>query len=101
MINFVASELTALNIGELFYWTSKNDAEVDFILNINNQIIPVEVKSGLNRNIKSLRSYQEKYHPGIIYRLSPRNFMQDKEFINIPLYAVSILHEILKTIPSV
>jgi predicted AAA+ superfamily ATPase len=96
--NFIASELSVLNSNELYYWTSKSDAEVDFILQVNNHIIPIEVKSGLKRDIKSLRSYQEKYHPAVICRLSPRNFNQDNEFINAPLYAVSIIVELFKKI---
>lgn len=85
--NFVASELVAVGIKNLFYWTSKSEAEVDFILQMNNNIYPLEVKSGLSRNMKSLRSYADKYHPELIYRSSPRNFTQAGNFINIPLYA--------------
>ena len=50
--------------------------------------INLEVKSGNSRNLKSLRSYTEKYKPKLIIRTSPRNFIQEKEFINIPLYAI-------------
>ena len=85
--NFIASELTTYGFKELFYWTSKSNAEVDFILQKGDNIYPVEVKSGLNRNIKSLRSYWDKYNPKLIYRLSPRNFVQQDDFINLPLYA--------------
>jgi predicted AAA+ superfamily ATPase len=85
--NFVANELLAYGTDELFYWASKSDAEVDFILQKENEIYPIEVKSGLSKNLKSLRSYAQKYDPKLIFRLSPRNFMRDKEFINIPLYA--------------
>lgn len=85
--NFIASELTSYGFKELFYWTSKSNAEVDFILQKDNNIYPVEVKSGLNRNIKSLRSYSDKYNPKLIYRFSPRNFVQQDDFINLPLYA--------------
>ena len=86
--NFVATELIASGNTSLFYWTSKHDAEVDFILQLNNCVYPLEVKSGLSRNLKSLRSYADKYNPKTIIRTSPRNFIQDKDFINIPLYAV-------------
>ncbi len=91
--NFVASELVTTGVKELYYWTSKSDAEVDFILqnNNNNTILPLEVKSGLNRNIKSLRSYADKYQPQKIYRTSPRNFTEDNDFINIPLYGSFLL----------
>jgi len=89
--NFVAMELTVSGINDLFYWKSKSDAEVDFIIQTNKGIFPVEVKSGLNRNLKSLRSYDQKYKPKYIFRASPRNFFQDKNFINIPLYATFLL----------
>lgn len=85
--NFVASELLLLQ-NELFYWTSKSDAEVDFIIQSGKEVFPIEVKSGISRNLKSLRSYADKYQPKLIFRISPRNFSQNGEFINLPLYAV-------------
>ena len=84
--NFIASELKNSLKQELFYWTSKSDAEVDFIIQLHNEIYPLEVKSGLNRNKKSLKSYQTKYNPKLILRTSPRNLTKDDDFINIPLY---------------
>ncbi|MBC8344631.1 MAG: ATP-binding protein [Candidatus Marinimicrobia bacterium] len=93
--NYVASELIAQNYKELYYWTSKSEAEVDFILNFENDIYPLEVKSGLNRNLKSLRSYAGKYKPKMIIRISPRNFIRDQEFVNIPLYSVSTIKKII------
>ena len=89
--NYVASEFVAGGVRDLHYWTSKSDAEVDFILQHHNAIFPLEVKSGLNRNIKSLRSYADKYHPKRIYRTSPRNFTRDGDFVNIPLYACCLI----------
>ena len=94
--NFVASELISNKYKNLFYWTSKSDAEVDFIIEQNNKIYPLEVKSGMSRNIKSLRSYYEKYKPELLIRTSPRNFIRDEEFINIPLYAICSLKNIIK-----
>jgi len=93
--NFVANELKILGNKELFYWTSKSDAEVDFVLQIENEIYPIEVKSGTNRTLKSLRSYAEKYNPKIICRVSPRNFIRDNKFINIPLYSVFNLQNLI------
>lgn len=87
--NFVAQELAAYNTERLFYWTSKSDAEVDFLIQKENKIYPLEVKSGTSLNIKSLRSYADKYKPDLIFRASPRNFIKSGDFINIPLYAVS------------
>lgn len=87
--NYVANELVSNSEKELFYWTSRSEAEVDFIIQKEDEIYPTEVKSGLNRNMKSLRSYADKYNPKLLYRISPRNFVQSDNFINLPLYACS------------
>ena len=62
----------------------------------NNDIFPVEVKSGISRKAKSLRSYADKYGPEKIFRLSPRNFAEDDNFVNLPLYAAFVLPHLFK-----
>ncbi len=89
--NFVAMEMVAEGIEKLFYWTSGNKAEVDFIIQKDDTVYPVEVKSGMSRNKKSIQSYITKYAPDLAIRVSPRNFTKDNNFINIPLYAVFLL----------
>ncbi|MGA1870715.1 MAG: ATP-binding protein [bacterium] len=89
--NYVAVELVHKGIEHLFYWVSKSEAEVDFIIGYEGNILPLEVKSGLSRKTKSLRVYSQKYHPSHVYRTSPRNFTKDNDLVNIPLYAVSLL----------
>ena len=89
--NFIAQELLYYGYKQQFYWTSRSDAEVDFVLESAKHIYPVEVKSGTNKNLKSLRSYANKYNPKTIFRVSPRNLVQSEDFINVPLYAINIL----------
>ena len=89
--NFIAQELASSGEGHLYYWTSKSDAEVDFLVESNQKIIPLEVKSGTSRNTKSLQSYASKYSPDKVFRTSPRNLIQADNFINIPLYAINLL----------
>ena len=89
--NFIAQELRAYGAEDLYYWTSRHEAEVDFLLQVGEDVLPVEVKSGLNRNVKSLRSYEEKYHPKHLVRMSPRNFIRSENFSNLPLYAAFLL----------
>ena len=90
--NYVANELTRLNfVDRLYYWTSKSDAEVDFIISRSDGIFPLEVKSGQSRHAKSLRVYSQKYSPPYIYRTSTRNFTKDNDFIHLPLYAVALV----------
>ena len=93
--NYVASELVMKGY-ELYYWKSKSDAEVDFIIQYKNKIYPLEVKSGNSRNIKSLRSYADKYNPELLIRTSPRNYIRDNEFINVPLYGIEGFEKILE-----
>lgn len=94
--NAVGCELAIQNNRELYYWTSKRAAEVDYIVATERgAIIPLEVKSGLHRNIASLRSYGNTYTPEWLYRISPRNFTEDGDFRNMPLYGVSNLNQML------
>ncbi len=93
--NAIAAELSIHNSEHLYYWTSKSDAEVDFIIESRGSIYPLEVKSGTSRNLKSLRSYADKYKPRTICRISPRNFIQDGDFINIPLYVAFRIKHLL------
>ena len=94
--NFVAMELSRTEDRKLFYWTSAGKAEVDFVIQYNEDIYPIEVKSGTSRNLKSLRSYETRYHPKKIIRTSPRNYYEKDGFINIPLYAIASVYNFLE-----
>lgn len=94
--NYAAQELTSLGNKPLYYWTSRSDAEVDFLLESGQQIFPLEVKSGTSRNTKSLQSYDSKYKPAKTIRTSPRNLIQSGKFNNVPLYAIALLEQIMK-----
>ncbi len=96
--NFVAQEFKSLRNQDLFYWTSDSAAEVDFVVVQNNQIYPIEVKSGTSRTLKSLRSYAKKYNPAYIFRFSPRNFTRDDDFVNVPLYAIFLFESTLNSL---
>jgi len=88
--NFVAQQLTAQN-KNLDYWTSGNDAEVDFILNEEKGIIPCEVKAAQNITSKSLSEYVKKYAPDYSIRISTKNFGFENKIKSIPLYATHCL----------
>ncbi len=88
--NFTACELLRSGEDRLYYWSSKSDAEIDFIINING-VVPIEVKSGYSRHKKSLSAYGEKYNPNFLIRLSPREYVESGDFINIPLYEAAFI----------
>lgn len=87
--NFVAQELATLLDKRLYYWANGAEAEVDFIILIDTDLFPLEVKSGESKKKTSLRSYVEKFAPKRVFRTSPMNFHQHDSFLNIPLYALT------------
>ena len=69
---------------------------MDFLIQSGNRIVPMEVKSGLNVNAKSLRSYRERYNPQISIRASMKNLRLDDGLLNIPLYLLGELPRFLE-----
>jgi hypothetical protein len=88
--NYVAQTFAA-HRHELYYWTSGNMAEIDFLLNLSNGI-PVEVKATENVRSRSLQVYMEKYRPNYAIRISARNFGFVQGIKSVPLYAVHCIN---------
>ena len=84
--NFVLLELLSLNQDSPYYWTSGNTAEVDFVWQFKDKVIPFEVKSGNNIGSRSLLVYREKYKPEIAIKTSMKNVDIQDGIFNIPLY---------------
>ena len=84
--NYVNVQLT-INGYQTYYWESERGAEIDFIIQRNGQLIPIEVKSADNTRAKSLKVYMDTYHPAYAIKLSSKNFgFEDNKKI-VPLYA--------------
>ncbi len=88
--NYVASAFKSNNL-PLYYWTSSSSAEIDFILNIEDNVIPVEVKAGNNVRSKSLNIFMKKYNSAYGIRLSSKNFGFENNIKSIPLYAAFLI----------
>ncbi len=84
--NYVNTQLTA-NGHVSYYWESERGSEVDFIIQRNGKLIPIEVKSADNTRAKSLKVYMEKYRPEYAIKLSARNFGFEDGKKTVPLYA--------------
>ncbi|MDD4357859.1 MAG: AAA family ATPase [Smithellaceae bacterium] len=80
------------------YWTSGNLAEIDFLVQFNSKIIPIEVKSNENIRSKSLSVYEKQYQPSLRIRYSLKNFSFDGNLINIPLFLTDRTWEIINRI---
>lgn len=84
--NYVAQALTANQV-PLFYWKNDNTAEIDFVMQQGEDVIPIEVKAGLRVQSKSLRLFMEKYKCPYAIRLSKKNFGFENNIKSVPLYA--------------
>lgn len=85
--NYVAQQLASKGY-DLYYWESGSTAEVDFVLQKDNQIIGVEVKKGEHVRSRSLSVFVNSYKPAYSIRLSLKNFGGKDLLKAIPLYAV-------------
>ena len=79
---------TLPDIGIYYYNNDRNTCEVDFVIDVGDKAIPVEVKAEENLKAKSLKSYRDRFSPEISVRTSMADYRQDDRLINLPLYAV-------------
>lgn len=94
--NYVAQQLLSHSQPSLYYWRSKGGkAELDFLCEFAGRICPLEVKAGINPRSKSLRSYDLQFSPSALVRTTLLNFKKDGKILNLPLYALSTLGNML------
>ena len=85
--NYVNTQLM-MNGYRTYYWESERGAEIDFIIQRDGQLIPIEVKSADNTKAKSLKVYMETYKPAYAIKISAKNFGFEDGKKTVPLYAV-------------
>lgn len=84
--NYVHNQLK-INDYATYYWESDRGAEIDFIIQREGKLIPIEVKAADNTRAKSLRLYMDRFKPAYAIKLSSKNFAQEDNKLIIPLYA--------------
>lgn len=84
--NYVQNQLLCNNY-RTYYWESDRGAEIDFIIQREGKIIPIEVKSADNTKAKSLKVYMDTYKPEYAIKISTKNFGFEDKKKTIPLYA--------------
>jgi hypothetical protein len=92
---YVLQELVANGVTP-YYWSSDGNAEVDFIFTHGSDIYPLEVKAEENLQSKSLKVYNERYNPPISIRTSMRDYRKESWLMNIPLYSVGDITDIIE-----
>lgn len=93
--NFILQSLLSQFEGMPAYWTSGNSAEVDFLVQYENRIIPIEVKSGENVRGRSLTEYQKKYQAPLRIRFSLRNLEYRDGLLNIPMFMADMTRQLI------
>jgi uncharacterized protein len=89
--NYVAQPICAQFGNMLCYWKSEGKkAELDFLLEYQSLIHPLESKAGINPKSKSLQSYQQQFDPEVISRATLLNLKKNGQILNYPLYAISL-----------
>lgn len=92
--NYVANVLNyLLNESPNYYTFNRN--EIDFVIQKNNKVIPIEVKSDKSTNHNSLTKYNNMNDNEISFRFSLNNLNKDGKIINVPLYFLEYIDNII------
>lgn len=83
--NFLAEELLSIGLDDLFSW-QESKAELEYLIEIEGEVIPMEVKSGTVVKAKSLKVFADKYKPAHQIIFSGQPFFIDKTIHHYPLY---------------
>jgi len=88
---YVLQQLVSDGGLDAYYYSVSDSNEIDFLLQIKNKIIPVEVKSGRSIRSQSLKSYIARFGPDVAWRFSLLGFEKQETIVNMPLYAAGVL----------
>ena len=86
---FVQQELRAASALEPFFWSApRSQAEIDFLVEADGMIVPIEVKAERNLKAKSLQVFRQKFQPALSVRTSLAEYEPQEGLLNLPLYAI-------------
>ena len=91
--NYVLQELNAIYDKNIYYW-SKDNYEMDFVMQLGGKVLPIEVKAGINVRSKSMTKILVNKEMGI--RISMKNLSKDGKVLNIPMVLVSEIQRLYK-----
>lgn len=69
--------------------------EIDFVIQYENRIIPIEVKASNSTNNISLTRYNEKFNNNLSIRFSTNNLKKDGKILNVPLFLVEYIEKFI------
>ena len=88
--NYVIQTMTAAAVPS-YYYKPDQSMEIDQLLDLEGDIVPLEIKSGRHKRSTSLKNYSARHNPIRMYRLSERNFGMADNLYSVPLYAAGCL----------
>ena len=93
---YVLQQLNSTKEYVIYYWSAeRSTSEVDFIVQFNGLVVPIEVKAEENLQAKSLKVYMEKFNPKVSIRTSMSDFRKQDWLTNLPLYAVNEINQLI------
>lgn len=86
---YVLQQLKTIHDLQVYYWTAdRGTAEVDFVVDTGDEIIPIEVKAERNLQAKSLKVYRDRFQPARSIRTSMAEYKDEGWLLNLPLWAI-------------
>lgn len=86
---YVLQQFKTIKDLPVYYWTNETSrSEVDFVIQINSKVVPVEVKAATNLKARSLKIYMEQFKPELALRTSLADYKKTDNLIDLPLYTV-------------
>ncbi len=94
---YVLQQLIVTPENDIFYWSADNaSAELDFLIQTESEIIPLEVKAAENLQAKSLKTFVQKFEMKKAVRTSMSDFRDQEWMVNMPLYNIGNLNRYLE-----
>lgn len=91
---YVLQQLIVHEENDIFYWSAeRGTGEIDFLVQMDDKIVPIEVKAEENLQAKSLRIFVQKYDMKYAVRTSMSDYREQEWMVNFPLYCIGNLNQ--------
>lgn len=86
---YVLQQFKTIKDLPIYYWTNETSrSEVDFVIQLDSKVVPVEVKAATNLKARSLKIYMEQFKPELALRTSLADYKNTDNLVDLPLYAI-------------
>lgn len=86
---YVLQQFKTIKDLPVYYWTNETSrSEVDFVIQVDSKVVPVEVKAATNLKARSLKIYMEQFKPELALRTSLADYKKIDNLVDLPLYTI-------------